>query len=108
MQDGVRVDGALLLSGTMAHLPWNDSALRCFRATSAALQPGGMFVLMLPSVKESISQWKGKMEDGQTVLVEFGAVDDEWDPIFQVGSSHLAAVSISQAHVYENGSLAAW
>ena len=91
VQEGVLADGAAMLFGTVAHLLTNEAAVKCFTATAAALAPGGLFVVELPSPDDLFDgafglgdAWDATAGDGQKLVVEFGTEDDEFNPISQV------------------------
>lgn len=99
-QDGVLVDGASMLLGTMAHLLTNEAAVRCFHATAAALQPGGLFVLELSSPDDLFDGafalgdvWDAATPDGQKLVVEYGTEGDDFDPISQVRLLGFATIT---------------
>lgn len=80
-----------MLFGTAAHLLTNEAAIRCFRSTAAALRPGGLFVLELPSPEDLFDGvfalgdvWDASAPNGQKLLVEYGLEGDEFDSITQV------------------------
>lgn len=113
MQDGVLVDGASMLLGTMAHLLTNEAAVKCFHATAAALQPGGLFVLELASPDDLFDGafalgdvWDAATADGQKLVVEYGTEGDDFDPISQVRMRsaatfpHVRGVAVSSLFLY--------
>lgn len=90
-QEEAVVDVATMLFGTAAHLLNNEAAIRCFRSTAAALRPGGLFVLELPSPEDLFDGvfalgdvWDAAAPNGQKLLVEYGLEGDEFDFITQV------------------------
>lgn len=100
MQDGVLVDGAAMLLGTVAHLLTNEAAVSCFTATAAALRPGGLFVLELASPEDLFDgafilgdAWDATTDDSQKLVVEYGTEGDDFDPIAQVSPPGPAAVA---------------
>lgn len=80
-----------MLFGTASHLLTNEAAIRCFRATAAALRPGGLFVLEMPSPEDLFDGvfalgdvWDATAPNGQKLLVEYGIEGDDFDSFTQV------------------------
>ena len=90
MQDGTQADAAALLLGSIGHLLTNDDAIQCFTATAAALRPGGLLIVELPSPEDLFDgafivgdAWDAQL-DGQDILVSYGQEEDPFDPLGQV------------------------
>ena len=88
----------MLLFNTAAHLLTNEAAISCFRATVAALRPGGLFVLELPMPEDLFDgafalgdAWDAVTADGQRLIVEYGIEGDDFDTITQVNGSFESA-----------------
>ena len=94
MQEGTQADVAALLLGSIGHLLTNDDAIQCFTATAAALRPGGLLIVELPSPEDLFDgafivgdAWDAQM-DGQDILVSYGQDEDPFNPLSQVTLLH--------------------
>jgi len=100
LQDGTQADAAALLLGSIGHLLTNDDAIQCFTATAAALRPGGLLVVELPSPEDLFDgafivgdAWDAQLGD-QDILVSYGQEEDPFDPLSQVRHVCLRAASL--------------
>ena len=94
--DGGRLDMAMCLLGTFAHMATNDAAVGCFRAAARHLRPGGLLLLELLHPgdlfdgslllgEEGGEMWEATQSGtGAKLLVEWGALGDDFDPATQV------------------------
>ena len=100
LQDGTQADAAALLLGSIGHLLTNDDAIQCFTATAAALRPGGLLIVELPSPEDLFDgafivgdAWDAQLDD-QDILVSYGQEEDPFDPLSQVRRSRRCHVSL--------------
>ena len=89
LQDGQQADAAALLLGSIGHLLTNEDAIQCFIATAAALRPGGLLIVELPTPEDLFDgafilgdAWDAHL-DGQEIVVTYGQDDDSFDPLSQ-------------------------
>ncbi|HEV7368865.1 class I SAM-dependent methyltransferase [Arenibaculum sp.] len=85
------IDVALLLLGSAGSLLTLDDGLACLTATAASLAPDGLLFLELPHPRSLFGDDEGTEAgwevtgDGLRVRVRWGAEDDRFDPVGQVG-----------------------
>lgn len=88
------LDMVLCLLGTLSHLLENSQAISCFRAVSAHLRPGGLFLVELAHPGDLFDgslivgdggkeMWEAQFK-GNKLLVEWGADFDNFDPRTQI------------------------
>ena len=103
LQEGTQADVAALLLGSIGHLLTNDDAIQCFTATAAALRPGGLLIVELPSPEDLFDgafivgdAWDAQLA-GQDILISYGQDDDPFNPISQVRYNMLAGLAHATA-----------